>query len=257
MIGSTMQRPERRGRSPLVWLTCGCAGGLVLIAVACVSILLLFPTLFQDIALRVAGFTPQGETEELFVDILPAPTIELEDATAPDQVTVDLGQFGDETFNNNNPRLYEFNVGSGTQGQVVVASFTEQGLNEICRQRTPYCSANPPDPRIRNARIDLRPGGAIVYVDVTVPELGQTITPGVVMRWDPASRRVVYSGIDLNGMLYTNPPTTLNFDFAGTVANLEREANNVLNQLTVNAGGGVYRLSEARINDNTLTLILR
>ncbi len=242
-------RPRRR--SSLLPLTCGCLGGVALLSAVVIVALLFF---LPQIGARLAGMVPEGDTAQVFV-ATPQPTIQLQNPTVPAQVTVNLGDYGPQTFSNDNPQLYNFTMGSSTIGEsLAVASFTEAGLNDLCRQRTTICSADSTDPRFRNARIDLRPGGAVVYADVSIPQLGgfeQTV--GIVLRWDATARRVVAAGIDYGGTLYSPSQQAL----SDTVSQVEQMANNLVQQLSVSAGGGVYTLAEARADDSTLTLILR
>ena len=235
-------------------IACGCLGLLGIAAVVLiVGFVLVLPSL-PGIVAQFAGLSPRGETEAVFADATPIPTIALQNAIQPTQVTVSLGEYGTETLNTNNT-LYEFTIGSGAVGeQMAVASFSEQGLLDLCRQRSPICSDNPPDPRFRNPRIDLRPGGAVVYVDVTLPELGGfTQTAGVVLQLDGTRRQFAVAGVDLGGMLYQVPPE----QFGTTIEQVQMQGNQLLNQLSVEAGGGRFNLSEVQIDDSTLTLILR
>src|SRR5690606_5310407 len=112
--------------------------------------------------------TSRGQTEAVFVEEAPAPTPVLQNATVPEQVTVNLGSYGGEqTVTTDNPAV-DIAVGSDETGrQTAVVSFTESGLMDICRQQSDVCSGA--DPRFQNARIDLKPGGAIIYADVSVP----------------------------------------------------------------------------------------
>lgn len=242
---------QRRRRSSLLPLTCGCLAGMAILgAVVVVAALFFLP----QIAARVAGFTPEGDTDQVF-NVTPLPTIYVQNPSQPAQVTVNMGEYGQQTFNNDSPQLYNFTLGSSVSGEsLAVAAFTEAGLNELCRQRSTICSPNSNDPRLRNARIDLRPGGAVVYADVSIPQLGGIEqTAGVVLRWDAAARRAVFAGVDLNGTLYGSPPQGL----GDTINEIEQRTNDLIQQLSVDAGGGVYSLSEVRVDDTSLTLILR
>ncbi len=249
MNQTRIERPRRR--SSLLPLTCGCVAGVALLgAVAVVALLFFLP----QIGARLAGMVPEGDTEQVFI-ATPQPTVQLQNPTEPAQVTVNLGDYAPQSFNNDNPQLYSFSTGSGAGGEsLAVASFTEAGLNDLCRQRVTICSANSTDPRFRNGRIDLRSGGAVIYADVTIPQLGgfeQTV--GIVLRWDAAARRVVAAGIDYGGTLYNPSQQAL----SDTVNQIEQQANDLVQQLSVSAGGGVYTLSEVSVDDMTLTLILR
>lgn len=247
-----MDRPLRRRRSSLLPLACGCLATFgILLAIVLVGGVLLLPQIIS----RVTGLTPQGETAQVF-DVTPLPTVVLENTAEPVQITVDLGRFGgQQTLGNNQPELYNFTVGTNTGGQpMATASFTEAGLMQLCYQRSTICGANSIDPRFRNARIDLRPGGAVVYLDATVPQLGGFALPaGVVLRWDVPTRRVVVTGVDIAGTLYTPDNQSLR----DIVTAIETQMNELAQQVAVDISGGRYLVSEVSIDDNNLTLVLR
>lgn len=255
----TQPRPEyvrrQRGHSGWKLLGCGCLGALgLLIVLGVVGVFFLLPRL-PDLAASVVGMRSQGQTEAVFEQQPPAPTVELQNATQPEQVTVNLGSYGgQQTLMTDHP-AYEVAVGSDPSGrETAVISFSEASLMEICRQQNDICSGA--DPRFQNVRLDLKPGGAIVYADVTIPSgYGFDVqqTAGVVLQLDASQRQFVFSGIDLNGTLYTNPPAEL----ASTVQQFEQTGNDVLNQVSINAGGGTLTLQRAQIDETTLTLVMQ
>jgi hypothetical protein len=222
-----------------------------LLAVAFIAIVLVLTSL-PNIAAQLVGFTPRGSTDALFQEALPIPTIQLQDSVQPPQFTVDLGQYGQQTLSNDSG-LYSVEVGNDETGtQAAIVSFSEAGLQELCRQRTDICGPN--NPRYRNGRIDLRPGGAIIYADVSIPELGGVEqTAGVVLRLDGSGQRFELAGVDIGGTLYDAPPES----FGATVSELERTGNDILNQLRLEAGGDQFALSQVSIDDSALTLTLR
>jgi hypothetical protein len=245
------QQPVRRRRSSLLPLACGClATFAILFAVVLVAGIAFLPRILSG----VAGLTPVGDTAQVFAEVTPQPTLALQDVTGVAQVTVDLGSLGRETLAND-PQLYNFTVGTSAGGQqTAIVSFTEAGLMEICQQRTTFCGPNSSDPRFRNARIDLRPGGAVVYVDTTLPQFGNIPIPaGVVLRWDAPSRRVVVEGVDIFGQVYTGVQQSL----TDLIALGEGRMNELIQEIAVQTGGGRYGVSEVIVDDTTLTLVLR
>jgi hypothetical protein len=252
MNGQYYQEPvRRRRRSSLLPLACGClATFAILFGIVVVAGIFFLPNIISSLT----GLTPKGNTAQVFEEVTPQPTLVLQNPTEVPQVTVDLGRFGQQTLDTN-PDLYNFTVGTGGGGQPsAVASFTEAGLMDLCHQRSTFCGPNSSDPRFRNARIDLRPGGAVIYVDTTLPQLGNVpISAGVVLRWDAPSRRAVFAGVDIGGSLYTSPPQSL----ADAIASVESQMNDLIQQVAVQAGGGRYSVSEVIVDDTTLTLILR
>lgn len=247
-----IERPGRSGRrSSLLPLACGClAGFVILFGIVVMAGVFFLPNILSGIA----GLTPRGDTGQVLGDVTPQPTLVLQNPTDVPQVTVDLGSFGQQTLDTN-PQLYNFTVGTSADGQPsAVAAFTEAGLMDLCHQRSTFCSPNSPDPRFRNARIDLRPGGAVVYIDTTLPQFQNIPIPvGVVVRWDSPTHRAVVEGVDIGGQVYTAQQQSL----AEIIFTVEQQMNDLIQQLAVQVGGGRYTISEVMVDDNTLTLVLR
>jgi hypothetical protein len=227
-------------------ISCGCLslviGGVV---VAVVVILILIPAL-PGIAVRLMGFSPVGDTGDVFARVTPVAPPQLESAVTLPQVSLDLGTYGLQAL----PQTGAVTVAVDNSRGIAVASATESGLIDLCYQVNAACADG--NGRYRNPRIDLRPGGAVVYVDVRVPTIGIWQTAGIVLRLRGAAQFEV-AGVDVNGVLYEAPPNNL----GDIVSEVERIGNDVLRQLTLRAGGGNYTLSEVYIDDTTATLVLR
>ena len=252
MYATRIQRQPVRRRSSCSVLGCGCLSALLgLVAVAVVAFFLLRPNL-ANIAAQLMGFSQRGSTEVLFQSVTPVPTVQLQNPVEPEQFTVDAGQYGSQTLSNDSS-LYQVEVGADASGaQAAVVSFSEAGLQELCQQRSQVCGPN--NPRYRNARIDLRPGGAVIFADVVLPELGNIEqTVGAVLRLDGSGQRFEFAGVDIGGTIYDVPPES----FGATVSDLEQRGNDLLNQLRVDAAGGQFAVSQVSIDDNTLTVLLR
>jgi hypothetical protein len=245
-----IQRPAPANRRPM--FACGClgalVGGLVVLLIGGLLLVVSLPSL----ALRFAGFSPKGETQTVFSSPQPPAQVVVQNGIQPPQAVIDLGQYGQQAINTNSD-LYQIAVGqaSDTGGQAAVVTFTEASLMELCQQRSDICKTT--TDQYRNARIDLRPGGAVIYADVTVPNLGLSQTMGVVLRLDSSRRQFQVAGIDVAGTLFDLPSGQL----GDTIRQIAQRGNDLLSQLSLEAGGGRYSLSEVQIDDNTLTLILR
>jgi len=169
----------------------------------------------------------------------------------PAEVVVDLGDYGSQELP---AATTEYTIVTGSSsdgGQVAAVSFNEAQLMDLCYQRSDICRNT--NPQYQNVRIDLRPGGAVVYANVNVPSVGIQQTAGVVLQLDASARQFQVAGVDVGGALYDTPPG----DLSALVSDIERTGNDILQQLTLQAGGSQYALSEVRIDDSTLTLILR
>lgn len=253
MYHTPIQRqPVRRQSRSCSVITCGCLSLLTaLLVAAVVGVIILRPSL-ANIAAQVMGFSQHGSTDVLFQDVTPIPTIQLQNPVQPPQFTVDAGQYGSQSLSNNSG-LYQVEVGSDASGaQAAVVTFTEAGLQELCQQRSQVCG--PTNPRYRNARIDLRPGGVVIYADVVIPELGNLEQMvGAVLRLDASGQRFEFAGVDISGIVYNVPPES----FGATVSDLESKGNDLLNQLRLDAAGGQFTVSQVSIDDGTLTVLLR
>lgn len=243
-----IQRPARRSNLPYIGFGC-----IVLLAICLITtvvgVIFLLPRL-PEIMLQVGGFQPEGETDAVFANVTPIPTIQIENPVIPSQAIISLGNYGSEVLN---PSRYEYTlaVGSVASGQLATLTFTESSLMTLCAQRTTVCSGT--GGVYRNGRIDLRPQGAVIYADVYVPQLGSWQNLGVVMRLDSTNRQLQVIGVDLNGTLFAAPPSEL-----GTIVrDIEQTGNDILRQVALEADSQRYTLFEIRIDNTTLTMIMR
>jgi hypothetical protein len=228
---------------------CGCllAGGFVAL-LAFILLYAIWPNL-TGAAVQLAGATRLGETSSVFQNAAVPPTAVVQNATSPQQVTVNLGQ----TTVSIDPLAGDFVTGSSETGLPIArASFTEAQLMAICVQQSTICRDG--NDQFRNPSIDLRPGGAVINTDVNISGLAWQRV-GVVFQLDSTRTALHIVGIDINGGLYdynTLPP-----DLAGRVDEINRMTNDVLRQLAVQTGGQSYILSEIIIDNTTLTIIFQ
>jgi hypothetical protein len=243
-----IERQRRRSNWPLIG--CGCGAALAgLLGVVVVGAVVLF-ALLPDITLRLNGFAPIGDTESLFSVSAPPP-VEIVNPVTPPEVVVDLGAYGSQEIPAATNDYTVVTGSSDTGAPLAVVSFDETQLMNLCYQSSEICRDG--NPQYQNVRIDLRPGGAVVYADVTVPNIGIQQTAGVVLRLDATARQFQVAGVDIGGSLYDTPPG----DMSAMVGDIERTGNDLLNQLSLQAGGSQYALSEVQVDDSTLTLVLR
>ena len=243
-----IERQTRRSGLNPTYLACGCltvliGGGLILVIVG----VFVLPGLI----LQLGGFQSQGSTVALFDEVTPPPTVEIENASpGPAEIVIDLGQFGTETLNNN---LYDYTIVTGNTSsgeQIATVSFDESSLLSLCQQRSDICG--PTNPRFRNARFDLKPGGAIVYGEVFIAQFALWQNAGIVLQLTP-NQRLQVAGVDIGGTLYAVPPN----EFSNVVTEVERVGNETLDQMVLQAGGNQYTLDRVLIDETNLTLVLR
>ncbi len=110
----------------------------------------------------------------------------------------------------------------------------------------------PGDARARGSVV-LGAGALLTSSLLAFGDLVHALPAGVVVRWDSATRKVVFAGVDIGGTLYTSPPQSL----ADVIASVEQQMNDLLQQAAVDASGGHYTVSDVIVTDTTATLILR
>lgn len=245
-----VERATRRNKAiPIV--SCGCLGiiaGVVLVLL--IGIIVLLPAL-PRLAAQAAGFTPKGDTQAVFTSAQPTPDIQIQNPVAPPDAVLNVNQpnVGPLPADQNYYRVETGTTDSGAPAAAV--TFTEANLMDLCRQRTTVCSNT--NGQFRNVRIDLRPGGAVVYADVQIPQLPVEQTIGVVLRLDSSGRQFEIVGVDIGGALFGIPSGEL----GDQVMQVAATGNTLLQQLELEAGGGQYRLSQVYIDDSTVTLLLQ
>lgn len=252
MVSNRIQRQPMRRRSTCSAAACGCLSAFGLMLAVVIAGFFLFRSNLTGIAAQVMGFSQRGSTELLFESVTPIPTVQIQNPVEPPQIMVDAGQYGSQVLTTDSS-LYRVQVGTDSTGaQAATVTMSEAAVQQLCRERSPVCGPN--NPRYRNAQIDLRPGGAVVYADVAIPELGNVEQRvGAVLRLDSSGQRFQFAGVDLNGTIYDVPPQT----FGDTVNELEQRGNDLLNQLRVDAGGTQFSLSQVSISDDSITVLLR
>lgn len=229
-------------------------GCLILIAVLVLVVFFMGFVLFPHLpgfALLVAGFEPVGEVDTVFNEAPTAiPMTELQNITAPDQIMVDVGSLGMQQFDGSST-AYTVEIGMATDSgaaETMHVTIDEDGLLQLCNQYSDICGTT--NSLVRNARFDLRPGGAVVNAEVFTEQVGWQAV-GIVIQLDETDR-VDVVGVDIGGTLYALPDGQIG-DMA---AEIEQRANQALREATVQAGGGSFRLSDIIIDDRVLTLIL-
>lgn len=248
-----VQRYPARRRPAWPFIACGCGAVLVASAVCVVALGLLGLRFAPELALRVAGFQPAGQTDSVFaVPEVALPVLNNPAALPPAAIVVDAGQLGRRSLGEVNSGGVSVVVGSaaGTAQTVVQAAVDETGLLDLCRRYTTVCS--PAGDAVRNVTFDLRPGGVIVRGEFLVPQAGLWQPAGIVLRLNAASRLEI-AGVDVNGVLFSTPPGEL----SALVEQVTATANDLLRQVAVETGGARYTLERLVITDDAVTALLR
>jgi hypothetical protein len=244
---NVIQRPPARRQ--------GCAAGCILLiaallAVTVIGVLIILPNLssiLPSIGAQIAGLEPAGNTADQFQVSQPVPTVAIQNAQSASNVTITTNQFGAVNLD-----ARAFTLGQTSTGETVsTATYSESQLNELCRARSEVCGAG--NDRIRNAQIDLRPGGAVVRGEVFIPQVNLWQNIGVVLKTGGTSPRLEVTGVDLNGSFYSLPEGEIG-DAARQIATA---ANDALQQAVATIDGQTLQLSEIYADDQQVLAVFR
>jgi len=240
----TQQRPNNRAR----W-GCGCLGvTFVMSILTLITIAVLIFTL-PTLVLRIAGLEAQGDTETVFAEATPVPTLAFEATQRPpQQVSVSV------------PRTQSFNVDVqsvpvklGTDNantDVAQVRLDEAEILSLCQQYTDFCTSG--SEIIRNAQVDLRAQGAIINAQLQIPETGIWQDVGIVVQVINGTQ-IDIMGLDVGGTLYAPQ--------SGEVLRLFTEAEQLANEYlrtgTIAVGSQQFRLQSIQVDDNTLAVTFR
>jgi len=249
---SRSSTPQSARRSGGCACGCGCLSLLALaVAVVLGGALFVWPRL-PNLAAQAVGFQERGAVAGVFAGIAPVAAPALVNLTpAAGPVTVSVASLGSGTLSGNEGvplQLGSDPFGGAAAGQIALS---EADLMALCARYAEICLS---DPRFQNPRVDLRPGGAVITADVTLPELGGIAQAvGVVVQVDASGRAFQVRGLDLNGTLYAIPDN----DIGQLVRSAEAQLNAALEQLVVESSAGRLALDRITIDDALLTVTLR
>jgi hypothetical protein len=267
MVTMQLKRyPPIRRRSRLPFIIFGCVATVLLCGGGSILVGFLLTNVLPSIAMQAAGFQATGRTDDVFAAATEfAPEFFVQSTLDPNQVILDVGQFGQRTLNTETSTI-QIEIGSSTAVEGGMADMGGSGgaapatevrlifdaadLLDLCFQYSVICAAE--STPIRNVRFILRNGGIIAQGEFYVEQAGIWQTVGVVMRQSGVNQ-LTLAGVDLNGTLYTTPSGEL----TALIDNATDTANEVLRQLTVQASGQQYTLSAMYFESNAITVIMR
>jgi len=197
--------------------------------------------------MRVLSFWPQGPTATYFENLrgnqLPAALVEQPAQSLPHRLIQPLEAVNIDIWFLPAPRVFvaeeifakRLERGLASDDRVTYAiEFDEAGLNHYLTywfegwvQQTI---------NVRNATMDLKPNGLIVYGEVDLGLKWQRM--GAVFNLDASGRQFIFAGIDLEGQLLATPPLG---PIAEAVTTLELNGNRALRELKfIDAQGNLY-----------------
>ncbi|MEO0561479.1 MAG: hypothetical protein AAF125_05175 [Chloroflexota bacterium] len=251
--------PARRRRGSMTALGCiATAAGCVLVTgLALVGSVLLFRDELMTLGLQQVGFETAGQTEAVFAEptpnIAPIPTVT--NATAPQTFTLREATTGNTQAFQNNAGV-DVAVGSSTEGDVATVTTNEAELVALCHEYSTVCSPEgitESGYTIRNATVDLRPGGAIVSASVTGEGIPFAQSVGVVLTLNESGDSVDIRGVDINGQLLSAPPP----EFQPLLDSAQAELDAMLAAGVIEIAGETYRLDRITIDETSITALLK
>ena len=253
-----VQRVQRRPSRGINLMGCLAAfGGCALLtgAAVCVSVFI-FRDALVGVGLQAAGFESEGRTDDVFQQVeAPTPLPQIAAPTLPPSFSVSAGGYGQQTIQNNQGA--QVRVGQDETGQnLATVTSTETDIMNLCRQWSTICTPQgtlESGYTLRNARIDLKPGGAVIYAEAQAPGVNIWQEAGIVFQVNAAGDGLVVRGVDVNGLLFSSPPPEL----AVLVNEAESAINDAIRQVAIDAQGENYALQSIAIDDSQMTLLLR
>ncbi len=241
-------RVQRVQRQSTTFGWCGCLAftAAAALVVGMAVVLIVVPRL-PELALRAAGFTQMGSTSNVFTNRPVQPSVTLNNTVTVPDARLNLGSLGEQSVSAVGANAV---VGESSIGRAAAVTLTEANLMDLCRQRSAICAGG--NGQYRNARIDLRPGGAVIYGDIYIPDIGLWQSLGVVAQVDASGRQIQVLGVEVGGQLYSLPAGTI----TKRVNDLVTQVNTALMQFSLDTGGGQYGLFTLEVTDDALTVVL-
>lgn len=232
------------------------------------------------VALRLAGFRAEGITDDYLANAAARPAIvwqalagtptpvgtpsgageeystgdvlsSVQDAPQTlDSVTVDVW-FLDQPYVFYPQEIFTKQLERGVNENGDLAyyiAFNQEGINTYLNYW--FSDAIQSEARIKDAWLDLRPGGAVLYADVDL-EVGWQ-RAGAVFMLDSSGTQLILAGVDIAGQLYSTPPEGRIADLAGQ---LEIEVNKALSSLTFIDTAGELTIQTIQISDDEVQVL--
>lgn len=239
-----IERYQSRSRQGFSGCSCGLitiGGGIIL----AILVILIAPAL-PSFGLRLAGFQP---IEKPITSSIPEPIPAINSAELASQMILSAGSLGQVTIRQSS--AYTMQVGIDTNSnQLAQITTTENGILTICGQYTDLCTAT--GDQFRNVSVNLQNNMATVSGEAFIPNLN-TWQPLSVIVSISATPEIVIHGVAVNGTLFAIPDGEL----GQRLNDIQANANQALRQLTLQASGDIYRLSDINITETQLVATFR
>ena len=251
-------KPSRRGRVSCLGCLAVLGACLFFSVLSLVMAFILLRDQVTTAALSLAGFQTEGQTAVILATNAPVvPTAPpMTNISAPPNFSVAESRTSPERINLQNNQGVSVQAGTTAEGEMATITTTERELAALCQTYTNACGPRGITEQgftIRNASIDLFPGGVVVNADFAAPNLPVPQNLGLVFQVGPTGDNLILRGVDVGGMLFSQPPAEL----AGVVQTVQQDLDRIVQEAVVDVGGAGYSLNRIVIDDETVTLVLK
>ncbi len=226
----------------------GCSCGLITIGggvILAIMLMLIVPAI-PALGLRLAGFQPIELTPD---SSTPEPIPVVNSAQSASQVVLSAGSYGQQTINASS--AYTMQIGTDNNNQrIAQITTTESGILTTCGQYTDACTTT--GDKFRNVAVNLQNNRATVSGDAFISSLNTWQSVSVIVSIT-ADNTIIIDGVDVNGTLFGIPDGEL----GQQLRDIQATTNQALNQLTLQANGDIYNLSDITITETQLVATFR
>lgn len=265
-----------------VYILGGCLTFFLLCAV---TIYLINPI---QIAMRLAGFESEGDTETFLVDYAaaqqqtpidwsgldqtnlvqsgdgvndpsqsaaigqgkPAVQIVPETVSAVETVTVNV-QGQQSVVDVQAAHVQRAEQAQATDGgSAFYAEYTESGANSLVDDLFVQYATADVQQQVRNPRVDLKPGAMVVYAEANLEIGWQEVA--LILTFNETGTQFQIAGIDIAGQRFNNPPAGFLTDLMQTV---ETQGNQALQNAQIVTPNGPLNIQQIYIAENMLQIV--
>ena len=226
----------------------GCSFGLIIfgaVVIMAIAFVLIAPA-FPIIGMRLAGFEPINANS---VDVTAESAPVIQNAQTTSNTTLSAGGFGSAVLPASS--AYTVQTGTAEDGSTIAqVTISESGIQTLCAQYTDTCSSS--SSTFRNLDVVLGTSTATISGEAYIDALS-TWQPISALASLTADNRVQIQGVNINGTLYAVP----NNSIGERIYEVQNTLNQALTQLSLQANGSTFDLSDITITDAQLVATFR
>lgn len=198
------------------------------------------------IGLRLAGFESiQPNTIQTTPETIPV----IQNAQTATTTTLSASGFGSQILPASS--AYTVQTGTAEDGSTIAQiTLSESGIGTLCTQYTDVCSES--SNTLRNTTFDLATGTATISGEAYIASLNTWQPISALVSLTP-NNRIRVEGVNINGALFAVP----NNDIGQRIRDIETTTNQALAQLSLQADGGSFNLSDIAVLESQLVATFR